>query len=134
MTPLDTNVLSALLTGSEQASERAAKLISAANEPVMCSVVYAELSAHPKGDEETLSELFNDLRIDVHWTISEAEWREAATRFRRYAERRRRSKGGKPKRLLPDFLVGVHALRAGQLVTLDKRIYAAAFPELSLLS
>jgi predicted nucleic acid-binding protein len=58
-------------------------------------------------------------------------WHAAGAAFAAYAARRRRSKGGEPKRLLVDFIVGAHAvLKADRLLTLDPARYSLAFPKL----
>ena len=135
MTAVDTNVLSALLTGTEKSSARAVALLSAETALLVSPVVYAELAGHPKGDEVSLKALLNALRIDVDWTLTAVTWQLAAKRYRDYAGRRRKSRGGHPKRLLADFIVGAHATRAARrLLSFDKRIYHAAFPELEVIS
>ena len=63
-------------------------------------------------------------------------WGLAAERFARYAENRRRSGGGRPRRILADFLIGAQALTqpwAGftpAIATLDGRFFQNCFPEL----
>jgi predicted nucleic acid-binding protein len=58
----------------------------------------------------------------------------AAETFAAYAIRRRRSGGGSPKRLLPDFVIASHAmLKADRLMTRDASRYAQDFPNLRLI-
>jgi predicted nucleic acid-binding protein len=138
VTAIDTNVLSALLMGTEAESTRALELLrraAAEGELVISPIVYAELRAAPRGAEAEVMALLNALRIRVDWPMGEAVWHEAASAFRAYAERRRKRQGGEAKRFLPDFLVGAHALLAGgRLLSFDRGKYQAAFPELELLS
>jgi len=96
--------------------------------------VYCELHACPGITPEITRSFLQDTGIIADFLISEDVWRQAALRFARYANRRRRSRGESPKRLLVDFIVGAHALLAADcLLTLDKDRYARDFPELKLL-
>jgi predicted nucleic acid-binding protein len=55
--------------------------------------------------------------------------------FQAYAARRRRHGEAGPRRTLADFVIGAHALQNGfRLLTLDDRIYRAAFPTLKIAS
>ena len=75
-------------------------------------------------------------RIEVDWDLDEETWRVAARAFGNYAERRRTQRGDYgPRRILADFVIGAHASRyASALLTLDRRIYRAAFPDLEVLT
>jgi hypothetical protein len=134
---LDTNVLSALLSGKEKDTLKAQKLLSQAakeGDLLISPIVYAELRAAPQGSEETLELFLKSLRIELHWQLDEAIWRQASTAYRAYAARRRKQKAGSPKRLLADFIIGAHALeQADRLITFDQGKYRAAFPGLVLL-
>jgi hypothetical protein len=49
--------------------------------------------------------------------------------FQAYAARRRRHGEAGPRRILADFVIGAHALQNGyRHLTLDDRLYQAAFP------
>lgn len=138
VTAVDTNVLSALLSGGEAESERAGEALSAAADAgtlIACPIVYAELRAAPQGTEQEVAAVLAALRIELDRQLSERVWREAAAAFRAYAERRRTQRGaGRAKRLLADFVVGAHALSAGgRLLTFDQGKYRAAFAELEVL-
>ena len=101
---------------------------------VICAPVHCELHACPGITPETINNFLHDTAIVADFQVSEEVWQESATRFARYASRRRRSRGTSPKRMLVDFLVGAHALlTANCLLTLDKERYARDFPELKLL-
>lgn len=81
-----------------------------------------------------VARFLRDTGIITDFQIGEHVWREAAARFARYANRRRRSGGTSPKRMLVDFVVGAHALLLTDcLLTLDKERYARDFPELKLV-
>jgi hypothetical protein len=55
--------------------------------------------------------------------------------FQAYAARRRRHGEAGSRRILADFVIGAHALQNGfRLLTLDDRIYRAAFPTLKIAS
>lgn len=97
--------------------------------------VYAELVAAPGRGVQAVDAFLLRARIEVDWTMSERVWRVAAVAFRGYAERRRSQPGDPgPRRILADFVIGAHALySASALLTLDQRIYRAAFPELEVL-
>jgi predicted nucleic acid-binding protein len=72
--------------------------------------------------------------IIIDFIMSEVVWRETALRFFRYANRRRKSGGSSPKRMLVDFVVGSHALlTVDRFLTLDQDRYVRDFPELKLL-
>ena len=133
-TAIDTNVLSALLSGVPEAPSIASLLTLASSEGalVISGVVYAELCAHPSCSN--LDSILADLSVDVRFTTTEPVWRLAAAAFSSYAKRRRESTGGHPKRFLADFLVGAHAeLEADRLLTLDAARYRTAFPKVRLI-
>ena len=137
VTALDTNVLSALLSGTaEEALTAQTKLREALEQSslLISPVVYAELRAAPKGSEDEVQALLHDLRIDVDWHLSETSWRLAADAYRAYALRRRQQGADQgSKRLLADFIIGAHALEAaGRLLTFDQGKYRAVFPSLEL--
>jgi predicted nucleic acid-binding protein len=101
---------------------------------VIAAAVYAELLAHPGASEQFVDEFLISTRIAIDFELGESVWRNAAGRFATYANRRRRSGGGNPKRLLVDFLIGAHALlKADRLLTLDARRYREDFPKLRLM-
>ncbi len=74
------------------------------------------------------------LYILVDFALEEGIWQRAATAFADYAERRRKSSGGKPKRLLADFVIGAYAvLSADCLMTLEAGRYRSDFPSLRIV-
>ena len=95
--------------------------------------VFAELIAAPGRTENFVNGFFEDTGIVVDWDLGEAIWRSASRAFRGYAERRRKHRDLSPRRILADFLIGAHAAAHGhRLLTLDERLYRAAFPTLTV--
>ena len=71
----------------------------------------------------------------MDWNLNEATWRAAGRAFQHYVARRRKQRDSGPPRILADFLIGAHALHQGfRLLTLEARLYRAAFPRLAILS
>ena len=135
-TAIDTNVLSALWSREQFASDIAKNLGEAKIEGglVVGAPVYAELLAHPKATEAFVNSFLSDTGILVDFEFEQQVWLEAGRRFARYAKRRRRSTRVGPKRLLADFIIGSHALaKADRLMTLDPKRYERDFPELKLV-
>lgn len=135
-TAIDTNVISALWSKEESAPRIAAALGEAKNAGglVISPAVYAELLAHPATNEDSVNSFLAETHVEVDFELPRPVWLEACRRFAKYAVRRRRSGGEGPRRLLPDFIVGAHALtEADRLMTLDPRRYSRDFPELTLV-
>lgn len=95
---------------------------------IACDVVWAEL--RPRFDHEE-----DFLRIaDKTGLGFEPLTREAAllagTLWKKY-----RSQGGKKERMIPDFLIGAHALvQADRFLTRDRGFYRSYFPKLKILA
>jgi len=135
-TAIDTNVLSALWSSEPLASRIATQLDRAYAEGglVICAAVYAELLAHPSASPKFVNNFLSDTNITIDFQIDEPIWRDAASHFATYAERRRRSGGGAAKRLLVDFVIAAHArLKADQLMTLDPERYRKDFRNLRIV-
>ena len=135
-TALDTNVLSALWSGEPSARNIESALFKARSEGglVICAPVYCELLAYPSASRRFVKEFLFETGIFVDFILDEQIWQRAATAFVAYAERRRRSHGGSPKRLLVDFVVAAHALfSADRLMTLDGTRYRQDFPRLQIV-
>lgn len=137
-TAIDTNVLVALWDtdarlnaaaqrGLDRALERGALVISGA--------VYAELLAIPGRTERMLDEFIDSTGISVDWESSEEIWRAAGKAFQSYVGRRNAKRGELPRRILAGFYIGAHAsLHRHRLMTLDQRLYRAAFPKLEIVT
>jgi predicted nucleic acid-binding protein len=135
-TALDTNVLSALWSGEPSARNIESVLFKARSEGglVVCAPVYCELLAYPSATRRFVREFLAETGILVEFLLDEQIWQRAATAFMAYAERRRRSQGGSPKRMLVDFVVAAHALfSADRLMTLDGARYHQDFPRLKII-
>lgn len=132
---MDTNVLSALWSGEPSTREIESALFEARNQGglVICAPVYCELLAHPSATRQFIQEFLSETGIFVDFLLDEQVWQQAASTFVVYAQRRRRSRGGSPKRMLVDFVVASHAmLRADRLMTLDASRYKQDFPRLRI--
>jgi predicted nucleic acid-binding protein len=135
-TAIDSNVISSLWSGEQSAGRINTQLVEARAHGalVMCAPVFVELSAHPFEKKGLLERFVLETDILVDFDLGEEVWKTAASGFASYAQRRRRSGGNSPKRLLVDYIVGAHALvHADQLMTLDPHRYALDFPRLRIL-
>jgi predicted nucleic acid-binding protein len=135
-TALDSNILSSLWSNESSALRVQAELKSARAQGavVVCAPVYIELLAHPLATRSFVDQFLAETGIAVEFALNEPVWRKAAEGFAAYADRRRRSGGGTPKRLLADFIIAAHALlNADRLFTLDPSRYRQDFPQLRLV-
>lgn len=134
-TALDSNVVSSLWSGEQSADRINRELVEARARGglVMCAPVFVELMAHPLAKDGVLKRFLIETDIAVDFDLEEKVWRKAASGFAAYAQRRRRSGGDSPKRLLVDYIIAAHALlHADQLMTLDPHRYTLDFPQLRL--
>lgn len=133
---IDTNVIVALWDADERDHLTALDLLDEAGSRggvVICGAVFGELLAGPGRTEEFVNKFLLESEIVVDWSSTEAIWRTAGSAFQKYAKRRRRTQVGDPRRILTDFYIGAHASCNGHsLLTLDDRIYRAAFPKLRI--
>jgi predicted nucleic acid-binding protein len=137
MTAIDTNVIVALWDRDPDLSLAAQTGLDAAlgeGGLVIAAPVFAELMAAPGRSEVFLNTFFRDTGIRIDWNLPEAVWRAAGAAFQKYCLRRREKPASGPRRILADFLIGAHASQHGFcLLTLDDRLYSAAFPGLALV-
>jgi predicted nucleic acid-binding protein len=137
ITSIDTNVIIALWDRDLAISSAAQSALDNALERgglVVGTPVFAELMAAPGRSETFLTSFFRDTGIAIEWNLQEAVWRAAGRSFQKYAARRRGKREPGPRRILADFLIGAHASERGyRLLTLDDRLYRAAFPDLALV-
>lgn len=137
-TAIDTNVLIALWNEDDALNTQARVALDAALEQgslVIAAPVYAELLALPARSEAFLDGFFEQTSILVDWELSEGIWKRAGRAFQSYVARRKMQRDSGPRRILADFLIGAHAIQNGYaLLTLDERLYRAAFPKLTLIS
>lgn len=136
-TAVDTNVFVALWDRDNALNSAAQSALDAAlgrGSLMISAPVFAELMACPGRDERFLDAFFQDTGITIEWDLDETVWRAAGRGFQAYAARRRKQGQSGPRRILADFLVGAHALEKGYgLLTLDDRLYRAAFPGLRIV-
>ena len=135
-TAIDTNIIVCLWSEDAGLSGIAEKALESAHQRgrlVISAPVFAELIAAPGRVEGLVDQFLKDNHIGVDWDLGEAVWRMAARAFQTYSERRRQQGGEGARRILADFLIGAHAaVHNYRLLTLDERIYRAAFPTLRL--
>jgi len=135
-TAIDTNVVVALWDKDPTLSLAAQTALEAAFNRgglVASAPVFAELMAAPGRTESFVSSFLEETGIAVDWDLGEAVWRSAGRAFQDYAERRRKQREPGSRRILADFLIGAHAqTRSYRLLTLDERLYKAAFPTLTI--
>jgi predicted nucleic acid-binding protein len=134
---LDTNVLVALLSGSGALSDTVSDVLERLGQTgalVICPVVYSEVLAGPGRMPSVIEDLLSVAKIQITWEILPSVWRVAGQSFARYAERRRQSSGGTPRRIIADFLIGAHASEIGTLVTLDSDFFQTNFPDLNVIA
>jgi predicted nucleic acid-binding protein len=135
-TAIDTNVVVGLWGPDRALSLAVQTALEAAvgrGNLAVAAPVFAELVAAPGRTESFVNAFFEETGIAVDWDLGEAVWRSAGRAFRAYAERRKKHRDSGARRILADFLIGAHAAAHGyRLLTLDERLYRAAFPTLTI--
>jgi predicted nucleic acid-binding protein len=133
-TAVDSNVLIALWNEDDSLNALARSALDAALERgnlAIAAPVFAELLAAPSRTESFLDSFCRETGIAVDWNLGQPVWRAAGRAFQQYAARRKKQRDSGPRRILADFLIGAHAMQNGfRLLTLDDRLYRAAFPQL----
>jgi hypothetical protein len=136
-TAVDTNIFVVLWNDDDRLNLPVRSALDAAlgrGSLTTAAPVYAELLGFPSRTETFLDYFFKESGIIVDWDLDETIWRAAGKAYQGYATRRRKHGAEGPRRILADFLIGAHALQNGfPLLTLDDRIYRAAFPRLTIL-
>lgn len=136
-TAIDSNILIALWNEHDALNTRARSALDAAlsrGSLVIAAPVFAELLAAPSRNESFLDSFCRDTGISVDWNLNEPIWRIAGAAFQHYVARRSKHRDSGPRRILADFLIGAHVLHNGfRLLTLDDRLYRAAFPRLVIV-
>ena len=135
---IDTNVLIALWNPFDPLNLAACQVLDSTNEQgglIISGAVYAELLGFHGRTEQMVEGFLTETGIKIDWTIDEPIWRRAAKAYQDYSKRRKKQKQKEPKRILTDFVVGAHAYeRKYALLTLDNRIFKAAFPRLKIIN
>lgn len=136
ITAIDTNVIVALWQDgpTSEAAQSALDRALAAGSLVISPPVFAELLAAPGRDAKFIDFFLGDTGISVDWNLAVQVWRMAGLAFQRYAIRRHQQRLPGPRRILTDFVIGAHAaVNSYPFLTLDARLYRAAFPNLRLV-
>ena len=133
-TAIDSNVLVALWNEDDNLNTEARRALDTAlsrGSLVVAAPVFAELLAASGRTEEFLNVFCEETGIAIEWDLRESVWRAAGRAYQSHVSRRKRQGAGGPRRILADFLIGAHAAQNGyRLLTLDDRLYRAAFPGL----
>ena len=136
VTAIDTNVIVALWDADDSLHVPARGALENAQgggSLVISPAVYAELMAGPERTAKFVDQFCEDVRIEVEWDMQPEIWKAAGAAFQGYAARRRGQGGAGTRRILTDFVIGAHAWVNGwRLLTLDDRVYRAAFPNLEV--
>lgn len=126
-TAADTNILLDVIHRNplyQAQSQEWLDIASSRGSVIICPVVYGELAPSFNSKAE-LDEALGEFGITLS-PIDDAIAYEAGLRWQRYREA-----GGTRARLLPDFLIGAHALvTADTFLTRDQGFYRSYFPEL----
>lgn len=135
-TAIDTNIIVALWHDDPSLNvtvEGALEVAFQRGSLVVAAPVFAELIAAPGRTEDFVNSFLSENGIAIDWNLDESIWRLAGRAFQSYAERRRKQRDHGTRRLLADFLIGAHAqVRGYRLLSLDERLYRAAFPALKI--
>jgi predicted nucleic acid-binding protein len=136
---LDTNVLQALIQIPHIFNADAERLIIDAREAnhrfMICPIVYTEAFGVPGFQKEIFDAFLTGLSVQVDWFVPTETWEQAGMAQIEYLNRRRKLGLQGEKRVLPDFLIGAHALaRGAALMTFDENRYRTSFPKLELIT
>ena len=131
ITAVDTNVLLDLFAQDARFAVQSEERLAAARARgaiLVCDVVYAEL-APSFATRARLDAALRQVRAELSPIDSAIAW-EAGRRWGQY-----RRSGGSRERIMPDFLIGAHAVAsADAFLTRDRGFFAAYFPELAAAS
>ncbi|WP_407571605.1 type II toxin-antitoxin system VapC family toxin [Deinococcus altitudinis] len=135
-TAIETNVLSVLLDGQAQGRDALVVLryLEAQGPLLICGVVYAELHGRQDTPPDLIERFLQGTGIELDSVSSRDIWEEAGRANASQHARRRR--GGIPgvRPVLPDLLIGAHALhRADRLLTRNTGDFSD-FPALELIT
>lgn len=135
-TALDTNVISELLDGHGRSQDVLQHLNSLHRQGplLICGVVYAELHARSNTPQTLIDRFLKETGIGFDAEGSRDLWAEAGRANADYHARRRAGGLSGIRPVLPDFLIGAHALlRADRLFTLNPDDFSD-FPTLQIIT
>lgn len=128
ITAVDTSVLLDVFLPDDrhgEVSRQRLRLAYDAGAIIICDIVYAELAPAFR-DRDALDRALGTVNVACS-RVNGSIAHEAGLRWQRY-----RAAGGSRARILPDFLIGAHALAAAEtFLTRDRGFYRTYFPELS---
>lgn len=130
LTAIDSSVLWSIFRGEDDARAWVDLLVAARRESslIICDIVFAEIAPFFRNLEDLDSRL-ESLGVEYD-AIDRASAFTAGEIFKTY-----RQEGGPREHLIPDFLVGAHALsRAGSLAARDRGYLRRYFPGLRILT
>jgi len=133
---IDTNILIDLVGGQQSDATHLATILEregAKGALVISAPVYAECLAFPRWTPEKLDRFLLDTNVVVAWELGRPIWLRAGEAFAVHSRARNRSGGGKPRRILADFVIGAHAEAVGSLITRDLGFYRAYFSKLNTI-
>jgi predicted nucleic acid-binding protein len=136
---LDTNVLQALIQIPHIFNADAERLIIDARDAnhrfMVCPIVYTEAFGIPGFKKEIFDLFLTGLGAEIDWLMPIETWEIAGKAQINFLTRRRKLGLEGEKRVLPDFLIGAHALaRGAALMTFDENRYRTSFPKLKLIT
>lgn len=130
ITAIDSSVLWTIFNDEPEAEAWSRTVIQASREGelVLCEVVLAEISPVFDSAQLTLETL---QRLGIRFDAINAHTAfEAGQIFKKY-----RQEGGPRRHLIPDFLIGAHALhQCNRLAAVDRGYLRRYFPRLTLLA
>lgn len=132
---IDTNIIAGIFAATPEGQRDAVtlqQLQQGGDELTLCGVVYTELCASPGLTRPQVDAFLAATGIVLDPLMPPAAWADAADVNNAYHVRRRQGGAPGPKRVVPDFLIGAHALhRADRLMTRNSGDFND-FPTLTL--